>query len=300
MSYTTLTDEILEQLVNEETGGYGTFWVTPELAEQILDERNVSNRDMKKSQVERLKTQIETGNWKLTGEPIKISTEGVLIDGQNRLQACLMSMQPILTDVRTGLLPESQLVMDSGSPRTVWDNLGMEFPETKKCAKKLAGALRFRYFIVHNKIDARKTKAGSSMYEYLLHARPDYINNKAILQSVIKFRNVPYRMISASHAAALHYMFSEHDSKLADEFFRQLFEEGEVEHDSILQVRKRLIQERLRQTKGAKMPPVERAALVIKAWNSFIGANPVKRVMTRRRGEKFPTIMAPTIMASDQ
>ncbi|MBR3314229.1 MAG: hypothetical protein IKG18_08835 [Atopobiaceae bacterium] len=96
--------------------------ITPETAMAML-EANVCNRDEKR---EPLVAAIENGEWKLNGETIVFSDEGVLLDGQNRLNACVRANKPIVTLVVRGIAASAQITMDTGVKRTVADFLKMK------------------------------------------------------------------------------------------------------------------------------------------------------------------------------
>jgi hypothetical protein len=59
----------------------------------------------------------------VTGEAIKFSTSGELIDGQHRLQAIIESGKPQWLLVIRGLDPATKAVIDTGAPRTAGDAL---------------------------------------------------------------------------------------------------------------------------------------------------------------------------------
>src|SRR5664279_4273925 len=68
--------------------------ITPSLAATYL-EANIKNRKVKEKAVQRYAADMVAGEWMLTGEAIKFSDEGSLLDGQNRLRAIVMSRTPI-------------------------------------------------------------------------------------------------------------------------------------------------------------------------------------------------------------
>lgn len=99
------------------------IWVTPEMAKRWM-ERNTNNRPVKKRKVEQFARDMATGNWHYTGEPIKFSKTGRLIDGQNRLLAVIESNATVLMMVVRGLDDGAQAYMDSGTIRSNADTLG--------------------------------------------------------------------------------------------------------------------------------------------------------------------------------
>ncbi len=60
--------------------------VTPFMAAKLL-ENNQVNRKRSEGHIKFLAKQMSAGNFKLTGETVKISTDGKLLDGQHRLHA---------------------------------------------------------------------------------------------------------------------------------------------------------------------------------------------------------------------
>lgn len=95
--------------------------VTPAIATKML-EANVNNRNKKR---ESIKRGIEAGQWRLNGETIVFSDDGILLDGQNRLTACVESGIAIDTIVVRGVKQAAQLTMDQGVRRTLADYLKM-------------------------------------------------------------------------------------------------------------------------------------------------------------------------------
>lgn len=94
--------------------------ITPQIASNYL-ESNIHNRKIKNSILSRYVYDMTNGNWTFDGSPIKFSKNGVLLDGQHRLQAIVNSnvTLPFLT-IR-GLDDKSQDVMDTGAKRTAGD-----------------------------------------------------------------------------------------------------------------------------------------------------------------------------------
>ena len=91
--------------------------ITPDIAADML-KANVRNRDMKN---EPLKKAIDGNEWLLNGATIVFSADGVLLDGQNRLKACVDSDTPIDVIVVRGISEEAQQTMDVGAKRNLRD-----------------------------------------------------------------------------------------------------------------------------------------------------------------------------------
>ncbi len=99
--------------------------VTPGLAEQVL-ERNPDNRNLKPTKLGHFATDMLAGEWTFNGEPIIISRDGELNDGQHRLRAVAEAGTPQPFLVVFGLSRESRTTVDQGSARTAADYLTMD------------------------------------------------------------------------------------------------------------------------------------------------------------------------------
>jgi len=68
--------------------------VTPQLAEQWLL-RNYFNRKVSEEMVERFQRAMLAGDWRLTHQGIAFDRHGLVLDGQNRLEAVRRSGKTI-------------------------------------------------------------------------------------------------------------------------------------------------------------------------------------------------------------
>lgn len=105
--------------------------ITPEIAEEMLG-TNVHNRDMKRLSYA---SDMRDDKWVLNGSSIVFAKDGTLLDGQNRLAACVASGKPFITIVVRGVENESQESMDIGCTRTLADALKLRgYPNYKSLA----------------------------------------------------------------------------------------------------------------------------------------------------------------------
>lgn len=105
---------------------------SPELALYILDNLNVGNRTQKARSISRYAADMTNGNWSLTGVPIVFGSHGYLLDGQNRLAACVRANKPFRTHAVFGVAPESFVHFDIGKTRTsvdVFTTMGVPYPK---------------------------------------------------------------------------------------------------------------------------------------------------------------------------
>lgn len=96
--------------------------LTPELAAKWLADQ-APNRKQKEIKVQQFTRDMKEGRWQFTAEPIKFNTSDQMIDGQNRCAAAVRSGVTIQVLVVRGLASSAQVVMDSGTPRSMRDAL---------------------------------------------------------------------------------------------------------------------------------------------------------------------------------
>jgi len=101
--------------------------VTSQVARSWL-QANENNRPMNWSTVKRYENDMLDGAWSMTGEAVKFSLSGRLLDGQHRLTALARLPEGIAVDllVVRGLADRAQLNMDTGDKRTVGQALKIQ------------------------------------------------------------------------------------------------------------------------------------------------------------------------------
>lgn len=92
--------------------------ITPSEAKAILEHHNSHNRKLCLSTVSNYVDEMKKSRWKLTNQAIGFDKNGVLIDGQHRLQACVESGIAITIFVIYGLEPKAQAVIDCNKIRS--------------------------------------------------------------------------------------------------------------------------------------------------------------------------------------
>lgn len=98
--------------------------IDPAMATKML-EKNAVNRKLRPRIVECYAEDMAEGLWDETGEAIKFSRTGRLLDGQHRLAAIIESGLTLELLVVTGLPDKSQGSMDQGAGRTAMQALSM-------------------------------------------------------------------------------------------------------------------------------------------------------------------------------
>jgi hypothetical protein len=131
---------MLQALIKNPPENSRIVTITPELAGLILKELNQTNRKPRHRRVTRYGEAMTSEDWVLSGDTIKFGRSGNLLDGQNRLMACVISGCVFRTYVVFGIDDNAFAVLDSNAIRTKSDTIfvaGMKHSET------VAGALRW-------------------------------------------------------------------------------------------------------------------------------------------------------------
>ena len=105
-------------------GHYGTktLMFDRALAETVL-ELNTGNRRVNRRKVDQLVRQMQSGQFENTGEPIIISAEGIINNGQHRLLAVVEADAVLDMDVRFGIPRRAFSKTDTGTSRSIGDVL---------------------------------------------------------------------------------------------------------------------------------------------------------------------------------
>lgn len=252
----------------------GFFAITPAVAERWL-QRNRSNRNLRKTALDRQARDIATGRWDINGETIKISRpllmgevpdipvgDVLFMDGQHRLEACIESGTPFVTAVVWGLEPESRLTVDDGSARRMGDVLKME---GKGFSNILATFLRRQ--MMWNVGDRRfngpykPTKA-----EALAFLKTD---EHAFLRAAQQASWVRERLrtVGPTVVAQAYYLTNQISHEDTPWFFAHLRDGTELSIDHpVLTLRERLEKD-WREKKVAR--PHQQLAYIIRAWNAY-------------------------------
>lgn len=99
--------------------------VTPEIAKEMLDKINTKNRTLSIGRARALARAMEDGQWEMNGDSIKISDTGILLDGQHRLTAIVISKTTQDVLFVTGLKESVFTTIDVGANRTSADMLSI-------------------------------------------------------------------------------------------------------------------------------------------------------------------------------
>lgn len=242
-------------------GEKGTFSevvnLTPGLATVLLA-NNEKNRPVSETNLDRIKRDLESGNWQFNGATIVVSKDGKLNDGQHRCRAVIETNIPIRIVMVFGVDRESRMTLDQGVARTVGNFLSMHgLANGNQLAAAAALVWQWRrYGRVSNTPQFKPTKT-----EVRLLAETDSQIAESLGFCKIKGAQV---VATASMLTFAHYAIRDAANVIeADNFIRSLVSGAGLKPGSaILYCRNRLVETRSRTDVG------ERAELIFRAWNA--------------------------------
>lgn len=239
-----------------------TTWevVTPETAAKWL-KTNVNNRALSRRSVERYSADMKNNMWQNTGDPIRFSKSGRLLDGQHRLTAIVESGVTISMLVIRDLEDRSQDAMDQGRARTAADVLSLH---GERNTGQLAAAVKL--FLVWDRgllcKDIRKSAeiTNSVIAEWVSahHAEVELFQHVA---ATIRKNDAPQSVAGAAFIG-----FARIDANKAVEFMNLLANGAGGMGHPITTLDKRM--QRMRR-EGLKMAPRDYLAMFIQAWNAW-------------------------------
>jgi hypothetical protein len=266
--------EQLQAFIDRPPEGSRVLVISPALAELILDQLNVNNRRPRLKNIKRFATALSGGNWQLTGDTIKFSKEGLLLDGQNRLRGALRSQKPIKTHVVFGIDKTAFANIDANAVRTNTDAFKIAGIDNSKIT-----APAVRHLMIGT--DRGRTIDNAELLVYLEknvdYERLQYWVNKAIEVGTVLSRPI---------LAALLYKFSLKHEKLCERFALDLKSNkgnGKKLLDQIKEIRK--------QSFGRVHENIY-SALLILTWNAYRANKPVTKAMLKwDESKEYPVIV---------
>jgi hypothetical protein len=248
-------------------------------------ERNHANRQIRNHYVTSLARQMRNGFWKLAGDPIRISIEGDLLDGQHRLTAIIESGTTQQFVLVKNVEVSAQTVMDSGVLRTFGDVLKMQGEGQYHL---LAGIIR----CVHSyeqgaswaEIASGTVRGGNLELLAILQRYPELHDAANIGGRMNHHYKIPGRIAGFSW-----WLLGRIDQTDRDEFFRRLLEKDWVDvSDPLSRLHTTMLQDA---ASIRRMPVIAKFALLLKTWNFYRDGATVQNLRWRRGGarpEAFP------------
>jgi len=236
--------------------------VGPAEASTML-EANTHNRNLK-SKHRQYADDMANGSWRWEiCDPLRFSDCGVLLDGQNRLQAVILSGVTLPFLVVRGLPMTTQTVMDTGVGRKLGDVLKLQGEDHYNA---LATVVRLCWELGRGTGFINKGKASNSTLLAFLADNPDlrlYATNTQ--RRVADSCDLPQSII-----AGFWWTLAKIDKEDADDFFTRLGQEaGHLESEPIFELRRTLSKYADAKKGGGERDRLWMMAVTVKAWNAY-------------------------------
>jgi hypothetical protein len=259
--------------------------ITPEMARQWLADTNRKNRPLSELKWMAYALDMLDGRWKYNGDAIRFGSDGVLLDGQHRLMACVEAGVAFESDVVFGLDPEVLDTIDIGEARTAGDIAHLEGVPNANGACALAQLLLIHQSHGIHRMGNPQLKPTKTQIIEAVKGNP------RISQVAGKAASFGRKLVAPRITAFCYYVFSGQDQARANRFFEEFSFGANLAADNpTYHLRERLLANRLSKS---KLPTLEIIALFFKAWIAYRDGRSVRHLRWRREGpapEKFPDI----------
>lgn len=263
--------------------------INPKKAALYL-ESNTNNRRIRQKTVDFYSRIMEKGDWKLNGKTIVISNEGVILDGQHRLEACVKSGNSFQTVVVRG--PEDEVfgTIDQGVVRTGGDIVGRE-GYTHANRKAAAARVLMALMEADGSIEGYKPNLG--MKRPHVDILDFVVDNDDLLSEAceaVRQDQGPNICKPPAVFVALYTFFAMKNRKKAQEFFEQITSGESLGRGApALKLRNTLIG--ALSISGVRRKKTWVLAITIKAWNNFLQSKSVGQLKFSE-SEKWPKTRA--------
>lgn len=246
--------------------------ITPEYAEELL-KMNVNNRVVRSKKVAELAEVMKRGEWELTNDAIVVSEGNILLNGQHRLMAVVMSRVPCPFILFTGANDSAFDVMDTPVVRRISDAIARK--GGKNGVKKESAIIR--YINIHTDLlngwETLKRFAGSPSASRREIMNFYEKNEKLIDKWVKKVESIVgkgVRLAPEAQLTALAIFLErdlDHDEGKIVGYLKALLLDGMTQHKTVLAIRKKLM---LHQMKKERIDRHDILRYLIRGWNDFL------------------------------
>lgn len=257
--------------------------VTPEIATRLLS-LNEKNRKLRDFIVSHYSRQMVDGVWKEdTGEAIKVSKSGRLIDGQHRMAAVVKSGVSLYFHFVENIDDDVFDVLDTGFVRNSADVFDIK--EIKN--GHVIPSVIVKYLMIKSgKANTRKT-ANPSNSELLAIYNKNQDFWQEIARETLFYYDRINKLIPPSLIGGFYAAITEIAPLKSKHFMDQLCGVIGFENSTIGLMISRLVQDK---TSIKKIQSGYKVALLIKTWNSYIMGVNLKSLKYQADNEEFPVL----------
>jgi len=251
---------------------YDLVWITPEKAKDLI-QLNVNNRRINKRVIDKYKKDMENNKFDYNGHTICVSKTNVLLDGQQRLTACIQSGKPFWTILVQGLDDAVMSTIDSGRARVYADRLKIRgIPN----ATSVAAALTHACLIAMNQ--PKNAGLTSSQLDGVIDRHPEIVESASFCKNTFPRCD---SILGAIHYVAKH---TGHDES-ADQFIRSWKDGQKNYEDCPVHYVRELVHKDAHKLK--KMTTVHKSRLILLSWNKFKNSETMRNAKVTKHEYKM-------------
>jgi hypothetical protein len=267
--------------------------ITPAEARAMLEQSKRRNRQVSSVKVEEYAKKMEDKRWNPhNSTAISRDWNGDLVNGHNRLYACVKANVPFETAFMDGVNPEAFKDEDTGKPRTALDYFMIEGVANRFEAGITAAAARsllmwerglWRY--------AASSKSVRHMPETIVSHEQlmEEVNRRPLLRKAVALMYGKRNVIKGRYPMGLLAAFwtLTHGHPRHDAFWSELIDGLEIAPTSPVRPLRQRVEASLAQSH--RIGVVYFCALMTKAWNAYAADQKAQRLFwMQNRGEAFP------------
>lgn len=258
--------------------------ITPSLATEML-KTNTGNRALSKPTIDKYVKDMINGRWiENTGESIKVSHSGKVLDGQHRLYSVIKSQMSIWMHIAYGLNDSVFTVLDTGKLRNATDSFKVAgVLQSNSLPSIMATSNLLNEGIIARGASKDLRKNNAELLEQY-YENPEYWYNISVVAHTwyIAFAKILPPSVIGGLYAHLHTK----NEALAYDFLSQLCTGKEISNESITLLRNKLI---IDKTSNKKLITSFKMALILKTWNYFVRNQVIKVLRFDPLTEPYPT-----------
>ncbi len=249
--------------------------------------RNKTNRPKNQENLVFISSEMKRNKWLFTGESVIIASNDDLMNGQHRLESIVITGKEQYFVTVRGVNPKAFSVMDIGKTRSAGDALSIENIVNANSFASIG-----RHIMMYNMGGFQRMAKVISNKKLLLSPNDirDFVLKNHV--SLTKSREYGFAkenlLLPGNILSVFHYIFKKIDNDAACDFCNKLSDGKELEKtDAIYLLRQELKRDMISQR---KMEPLEKMALICKAWNFYRDKKKVNELKFDTKNEDFPKL----------
>lgn len=262
--------------------------VSPVIAQALLD-RNTRNRKKRPQDVEEWSGEMAGGRWRITHQGIAIAKDGVILDGQHRLDSVVTSGVTVRMPIAVGLDPEVFSVIDTGRRRNPADAMSMVGEASAfQYAAITRLALQYESGMLNRGRGGRVNKLHSDVLLAYRSGKEEAIREATRIGINGRAMGLPVNKTAVGTAWLLISQACGNDEMIAD-FFEGLRTGVNLSATDARYALRRVI---IHDPKGGSK---KHLALILKGWKLFAIGEPLRprSVIMYREEEDMPPVFVP-------